>query len=161
MPDSSMIQELRAAGLKATAPRRAVVRVLEQRREHLSAEDIHRALIAEGVHIDLSSVYRTLTLLVRLGLVRPAGPSERHGHYEAEHEERVHFVCARCGAVTEVDLPRRAEVERAVGALARSERFRLQQFTVEATGECASCRASAERSKRSASRAPRLAGGGR
>ena len=148
MAETSLIQELRGAGLKATSARRAVIRVLEERRAHLSAEDIHQALAASGARVDLSSVYRTLTLLVRLGLVRPAGPAERHGHFEMEHEERVHFLCARCGGVTEVRLPRRAEVQRAMQGLARSNRFALAKFTIEATGECEACRRSGNGSRR-------------
>lgn len=142
MTESSLIQELRSAGLRATSARRAVIHVLEKWRQHLSAEDIHRVLTERGVRVDLSSVYRTLTLLVNLGLVRPVAPADRHGHFEVEHEERVHFVCSRCGKVIEAQLPRRTGVERAVAALARDHRFELGRFTVEAVGECARCRRS-------------------
>jgi len=140
MAEPSLIQELRGAGHRATAARRAVIRVLEERRAHLSAEDIHRALEESGARVDLSSVYRTLTLLVRLGRVRPAAPAERHTHFEMEHEERVHFICARCGGVTEVQLPRRAGIESAIRAVARGHGFAFTGFTVEAAGECRACR---------------------
>ena len=141
MSQSQLTQELRKAGLRATSARKAVIGVLERSRGHLSAEDIHKVLAEDGVHIDLSSVYRTLTLLVRLGLVRPVGPSDRHGHFEVGHEEQVHFVCGRCGAVIEANLRRRARLERAVAALARRHGFRLAGLTIEAVGECArSCR---------------------
>jgi Fur family ferric uptake transcriptional regulator len=140
MAQASLIQRLRGAGLRATAARRAVIDVLEQRRQHLSAEDIHETLRARGVRIDLSSVYRTLTLLLRLGFVRPVAPSERHGHFEIEHDERVHFVCARCGAVIEVDLASAVQLEPALTRLAVGNDFDLANFTIEATGECATCR---------------------
>ncbi|HUT75928.1 MAG TPA: Fur family transcriptional regulator [Armatimonadota bacterium] len=152
MDKSRLTAELRGAGLRATAPRRAVIRVLEDAGEHLSAEDIHRALAENGVRIDLSSVYRTLALLVRLGLVRPVGPAERHGHFEVGHEEQVHLTCACCGGVIEAALPRGAQVERAVTALARSRGFGLTEFTIEANGECAACRRRSR--KRSERRAP-------
>jgi len=131
--------ELRQAGLRATAPRRAVIGVLECRREHLSAEDIRRELTADGVRIDLSSVYRTLTLLVRLGVVRPVGPSERHGHFEVRHQEQVHLVCSRCGAVIEAALGREGPFDDAMVAVARKHGFRLSEFTIEASGRCAAC----------------------
>lgn len=140
MDKSRLTAELRGAGLRATAPRRAVIRVLEDAGEHLSAEDIHRVLEGSGVRIDLSSVYRTLALLVRLRLVRPVGPAERHGHFEVGHEEQVHLTCACCGGVIEAALPSGAQVERAVTALARSRGFGLTEFTIEANGECAACR---------------------
>jgi len=140
MAATSLIERLRSAGLKATAPRKAVVRVLEERRQHLSADDIHTALVAQGVRIDLSSVYRTVSLLARLGLVRPVGPAERHGHFEIDHEERVHLVCARCGAVMETNLPGIAAMRKTVRGLAEANGFGLDQFTIEATGECRACR---------------------
>jgi Fur family ferric uptake transcriptional regulator len=140
---TSLIEKLRSAGLKATAPRKAVARVLEERREHLSADDIHSALVAQGVQVDLSSVYRTVGLLARLGLVRPVGPTERHGHFEIGHDERVHLVCARCGAVVETNPPRIAAMRKTVQGLAHANGFALDQFTIEATGECAACRRAA------------------
>jgi Fe2+ or Zn2+ uptake regulation protein len=139
MSDLSLIETLRSTGLKATAPRKAVIRLLEERRAHLSAEDIHRALVAQGVRIDLSSVYRTLGLLARLGLVRAVGPSERHGHFEVEHDEPLHLVCTQCGSVIEANLPRVAAVQKSVAELAQTNGFALDQFTVEATGICAAC----------------------
>lgn len=146
MSDLSLVEKLRRTGLKATAPRRAVIRLLEERREHLSAEDIHGALVGQGVRIDLSSVYRTLGLLARLGLVRPVAPSERHGHFEVEHDERVHLVCSRCGSVIEANLPRIAAVQKSVAALAQANGFALDRFTVEATGMCVACGHSAQAS---------------
>ena len=142
MSDLSLIETLRHTGLKATAPRKAVIRLLEERREHLSAEDIHRGLVAQGVRIDLSSVYRTLGLLARLGLVRPVAPAERHGHFEVEHDERVHLVCSHCGSVIEANLPRIAAVQKSVTALAQANGFALDRFTVEVTGTCVACRPS-------------------
>ena len=139
MAQASIIQGLRGAGLRATGARRAVVGVLEGHRQHLSAEDIHEVLRAGGVRIDLSSVYRTLTLLLRLGFVRPVRPSERHGHFEVEHDERVHLVCSGCGAVIEVDLAPAVRVEPALTRLARSHDFDLASFTIEAIGQCAAC----------------------
>lgn len=154
MADSPLIQRLRGAGLRATAPRRAVIRVLEDSREHLSAEDIHRALVRGGVRVNLSSVYRTLTLLLRLGLVRAAAPAERHGHFEVDHEERVHLICARCGAVTEARLPRNARIEQALSGLARRAGFALTQFSIEASGECANCQRGKPNQRRLRASAP-------
>jgi Fur family ferric uptake transcriptional regulator len=139
MSESQLVGRLRSAGRRATAPRRAVIGVLERSRKHLSAEDIHRSLTAGGVRIDLSSVYRTLTLLLRLRLVRPARPSERHGHFEVGHREQVHLVCSRCGGVIETGLPRAAGIEHAVLAAARGKGFALTEFTIEAAGECRAC----------------------
>lgn len=151
MATSELLDELRNAGLRLTAARRAVVEVLEGRREHLSADDVYGALRERGVSIDLSSVYRTLDLLSDLGLVRQVTPAERHAHFEIDHQEDVHLTCSECGRVTEARLPKPARVGEALTALARRHGFQVSRFGVEAEGLCDGCRAR-QRARKASSR---------
>lgn len=140
MSEDHLIGRFREAGLRLTAPRRAVIALLEDRRaEHLSAEEIHSALSAEGVTSNLSSVYRTLNLLVALGLVHRIDLSESHAHFGVEHEEQAHFRCDVCGEVGEVYLAGHAELARRLQGLARKRGFTLIRFRVEAEGKCKRC----------------------
>ena len=140
MATSGLLGALRTAGLRLTTPRRAVIDVLERRRQHLSAEDVYSALRERGVRVDRSSVYRTLDLLSQLGLVRQVAPSERHAHFELDHEEEVHLTCAQCGRIIEAHLPKHVRIGRSLAALARRRRFQVTRFGVEAQGWCESCR---------------------
>src|SRR5712692_8343379 len=82
----STVQSLKESGLKATLPRRKILELFESSKvRHLSAEDVYKALIAEGIDIGLATVYRVLTqfeqagLLSRRGVLRPRhrAPAER------------------------------------------------------------------------------------
>jgi Fe2+ or Zn2+ uptake regulation protein len=140
MCDDSLSARFRQTGLKLTAPRRAVIALLENRRSgHLSAEEIHGTLSAEGVTVNLSSVYRTLNLLVALGLVHRIDLSESHAHFGVEHGEQAHFRCEVCGEVSEVYVAGHADLARRLQGLARKRSFELTRFRVEAEGKCKRC----------------------
>ena len=54
--------DLKNAGLKATLPRLKVINVFEHSKvRHLTAEDVYRQLLADGLDVGLATVYRVLT----------------------------------------------------------------------------------------------------
>lgn len=56
------IEQIKQAGLKVTAPRIAILAILEgSGKRHLSAEDVYKELLANGEEIGLATVYRVLT----------------------------------------------------------------------------------------------------
>src|SRR5258708_19726444 len=66
----SSVQSLKDSGLKATLPRRKILELFETSKvRHLSAEDVYKALIAEGIDIGLATVYRVLTQFEQAGLL--------------------------------------------------------------------------------------------
>lgn len=94
-------QTLQDLGYRLTPQRTLVWDVLRSSGSHLDAEEICRAVQAQFPHVNISTVYRTLDLLVELGLVRETrlGPNRRF--YEVEEEvPHHHLVCEECGAVT-------------------------------------------------------------
>ena len=64
-------QSLKDIGLKATLPRRKILELFETSKDvrHLSAEDVYRKLIAEGIDVGLATVYRVLTQFEQAGLL--------------------------------------------------------------------------------------------
>ena len=72
----STAQSLKEIGLKATLPRRKILELFETSKvRHLSAEDVYKALIAEGIDIGLATVYRVLTQFEQAGPARRASTS--------------------------------------------------------------------------------------
>jgi Fe2+ or Zn2+ uptake regulation protein len=140
MSEDDLTRRLREAGLNLTVSRRAVMALLQKRRsEHLSAEEIHGALSAEGVTVNLSSVYRTVNLLVSLGLVHRMDLSESHTHFGVEHGEQAHLRCEVCGEVSEVYLSRDEDLAQRLQEVVRKGSFELIRFRVEAEGRCKRC----------------------
>lgn len=127
------LQEL---GYRLTPQRTLVWDVLRNDHRHLDAEEICQRVQASFPHINISTVYRTLELLVGLGLVRETrlGPNRRF--FEVEEEvPHHHLVCDSCGSVQHVHDEDLAGLTL---ALATSQAFQLREVT--AHGRCRDCR---------------------
>ena len=63
-------KDLKNMGLKATLPRLKILNLFETSAvRHLTAEDVYRMLIAEGMDIGLATVYRVLTQFEQAGML--------------------------------------------------------------------------------------------
>lgn len=94
--------QLRAAGLRATRPRIAVVEALQLLGPHRAAEELLAVLAERDVPLARSSVYQILGDLVRHGLVMVADAGPGRALYEIAQTWHHHFVCRRCGQVLDV-----------------------------------------------------------
>ncbi|GAB3281673.1 ferric iron uptake transcriptional regulator [Parahaliea aestuarii] len=98
-------QELRKAGLKVTLPRVKILQILESTgdsAEHLSAEDVYRALLDAGEDVGLATVYRVLTQFETAGLVTRHNFETGHSVFElARGDHHDHMVCVSSGDVVE------------------------------------------------------------
>lgn len=95
--------DLRKAGLKATAPRLKILEILEQNQtRHVSAEDVYKVLLGGGEEVGLATVYRVLTQFEAAGLVRRHHFEGGHSLFELEQgEHHDHLMCIKCGRVDE------------------------------------------------------------
>ena len=132
---------LRDQGLPVTQQREAIAEVVFGASEHLSVEDIEGRLRERGERIGKATIYRTLEMLVKSGLVEEHDFGEgfkRYEHLFGQKPVREHLVCTECGKVSEIvssELVRLQEEEvRRHGFL--PARYRLQIY-----GICADCQA--------------------
>jgi Fur family ferric uptake transcriptional regulator len=98
-------QELRRAGLKVTLPRVKILQILEgvdPTTQHLSAEEVYRALLDAGEDVGLATVYRVLTQFETAGLVIRHNFETGHSVFElSKGEHHDHMVCMDSGEVVE------------------------------------------------------------
>jgi Fur family ferric uptake transcriptional regulator len=98
--------ELNAKGWRATRQREIILQTFQNLPEgtHLSAEELHKKLREEGHNISLSTIYRTVKLMARMGILRELELTEGHKHYEinqpAPHHHH-HLVCVKTNKVIE------------------------------------------------------------
>lgn len=103
MTDAAASETLRAAGLKATAPRRSVLRVLETH-QHADAAKVFETVRDELPDTSLQAVYGVLSALTEAGLVRRIEPAGSPARYERRiGDNHHHVVCTSCGAVEDVN----------------------------------------------------------
>ena len=109
MPLSSS-QSLKEMGLKATLPRRKILELFESSKvRHLSAEDVYRKLIAEGIDVGLATVYRVLTQFEQAGLLSRQHFETGKAVFELnEGHHHDHLVCLQCGRVEEAGVKDKA-----------------------------------------------------
>jgi Fe2+ or Zn2+ uptake regulation protein len=100
--DERATAALRAAGRRVTRPRLAVYRSLTALGGHRSAEDVVAALRAAGERLPRASVYNALEALRGAGVVMQARADAGAALYEAAATWHHHFVCRRCGSITDV-----------------------------------------------------------
>ena len=119
-------QELRKAGLKVTLPRVKILQILESadpQEQHMSAEDVYRALLDAGEDVGLATVYRVLTQFETAGLVTRHNFETGHSVFElAKGEHHDHMVCMDSGDVIEFVDP---VIERRQHELAEEHGYEL------------------------------------
>ena len=94
---------LREHNLPVTAQRLAIADIILGSDSHLSAEDIMIELGARGATVGTATVYRTLEVLLRSGLVVERDFGEGFKRFETSRgmPQHEHLLCTVCGRVTE------------------------------------------------------------
>jgi Fe2+ or Zn2+ uptake regulation protein len=129
---------LNSAGLRMTSQRALILDIISQAEEHLDADEVYRQARERQPGLSLSTVYRNLQTLKKLGLVKELHFDESHHHYEAKPSlEHDHLVCLGCGRVEEFSgqLGQRMKQE-----VSRKKGFEVTGIEVHMTGYCAQCR---------------------
>ena len=99
-----LIKRSKEKGLKLTPQRMVIFHILADDNRHMTADEIYQKAKAEYPMLSPATVYRNMEQLVETGLVSHldlGGPSTR---YDTNLEEHHHFVCEKCGKVTDVYL---------------------------------------------------------
>jgi Fur family ferric uptake transcriptional regulator len=138
---SSLKAELNDRGWRLTPQRQTILQVFQNlsRGQHLSAEDLYEMLKEEGENISLSTIYRTLKLLSRMGILRELELAEGHKHYEINQPHPYHhhhLLCVRCNKTIEF---KNDSVLKIGSKMAEKEGYHLldSQLTIHAI--CPSC----------------------
>src|ERR1700741_2154745 len=131
----STAQSLKEIGLKATLPRRRILELFESSKvRHLSAEDVYRALLSEGLDVGLATVYRVLTQFEHAGLLSRQHFETGKAVYELNQGgHHDHLVCLQCGRVEEFYDP---EIERRQTKIARERGFEISEHALYLYAEC-------------------------
>ena len=95
---------LRRAGLRVTAPRLAILAMLEEVGGHRAVDELVLVLHDAGYHHARTTVYNALEDLARAGLVRAAPVDAGALRYETATDPHHHFVCRRCGLIRNVAI---------------------------------------------------------
>jgi Fe2+ or Zn2+ uptake regulation protein len=147
--EQSMLAGLRAAGLKSTRQRLAVVRELAADESHPTAQELWDRLRPALPTMSFATVYNTLAALSEAGLCAAMALSPGSGRFDPNMEPHDHLVCDACGAVRDLPAgPRRTAAPASARRLMPG--FKLRSVEQIFRGLCAACaRATSTKTKTS------------
>jgi Fur family ferric uptake transcriptional regulator len=133
-------QELISRGVRMTHQRRLLVQIIQSAERHLDALDLWEKARQRDATLNKVTVYRTLALLKKHGLVDELDLLHLQGgrhYYEARTtRDHIHLACLKCGRIQEFES---SLFEKLKGQIERERRFRISVVRVEAGGYCDKC----------------------
>jgi len=98
-----VIDKLRSQGHRMTPQRLAVLKVLLDRNEHLTVEEIHDRIKVDFPMTSLATIYKTVGTLKEIGEVMELSFSDESNRYDGEAYPHPHLVCVRCKKILDVN----------------------------------------------------------
>ena len=129
-----------------TPQRRLVLEIfLENREQHLSAEELYQISREKGEEIGLATIYRTLELLEELGFLQKMNFGDGRSRYELvsmdkpdrHHHHHHHLICLECGRILEVEEDLLTRLEKVVE---EKHNFQIINHYLQFFGYCPDCR---------------------
>jgi len=136
-PDvDAVLALLRRHGGRVTPAKRLLAETLLASQEHRSAERLAEHVQARAPDVHLTTVYRNLEELERLGVVERMSSGHGPATYHLVSSPHGHLVCRSCGEITEVPA---ALFEGLAGTVLRDYGFVVTAGQVALAGQCAGC----------------------
>jgi len=129
---------LRRQGHRLTPQRLQVLQVIKSHGQHITAEEIHTAIVPVQPYIDIATVYRALQWLQRVGLVAPisTGDGKQQFEYRQPGVYHHHLVCQDCGKHIQIPdshlMSLKADLQQQYGFILDADHLAL-------AGHCAQC----------------------
>ena len=132
-----IVSKLSEQGYRLTPQRMMVLSAIENSDNHISAEEIYVQVIAKYPHVNISTVYRTLELLKRLGLVTETDlGGGRVRYHPADKGHHHHLVCQECGRIIDLDESVLSSLK---STLLREYKFSADLRHLAIFGRCPNC----------------------
>ena len=133
-----IVNKLSELGYRLTPQRIMVLSAIEDSDDHISAEEIYAQIVAKYPQVNISTVYRTLELLKRLGLVTETDlGGGRVRYHSAEKGHHHHLVCEKCGTIIDIDESTLARLQ---DVLFHRYNFSARLSHLAIFGRCEKCR---------------------
>jgi Fe2+ or Zn2+ uptake regulation protein len=138
---------LREKGIRLTRQRRVILEVMDTAEQHLDVDQILERAQKMDPAVHLVTVYRTIDLLKKEGLIDELDLLHLRGdrHYYETHGPRdhIHVACLRCGKVREFESRLYEQLKEQI---ARDFDMQVTVSRTEVGGICNDCLASAKKS---------------
>jgi len=135
---SALTSRLRRQSHKITGPRAAILEILRHHRHPLATREIHSEM--PGGSCDLATIYRSMHLLEKMGMVKRFDFGDGTARFELVGENddghHHHLVCTQCLEVVEIEECFPEEIEKRIAA---QNGFKAVTHKLEFFGICPEC----------------------
>ena len=145
----AVLERLEQRGYRPTGPRRVVVDEILSRRVPFTSAELLGSVQAHSPGIGRATVFRTIDLLSRMGILQrihqdPDG-GRCHAYLACSDTHHHHLICNVCGKVT--DFREEAGLDALVRQIEQHTDFKVEGHRLELVGRCATCQATAARQR--------------
>jgi len=130
-----------------TVPREAILNPLSRTTKHMTAKEIYADLFRMYPGMDLTTVYRTLDLMVRTGIINRFTSGDGQSRYEFKSDEKIehhhHLTCIKCGKIIDYSDFVEEEMElvnKTQETLSSKYKFKVLGHNIEFYGLCDKCK---------------------
>ncbi len=127
------VEALRNSGLKITKPRLWIVEYLDGNKNHPTAIDIFQEVRREDKDFSFATVYNTLDILVKEGIIKQIKTEEKSCRYDPNTGLHGHFYCKNCGKLFDVDLKQTNFLDETISF------GKVEDYEIKFYGICNSC----------------------
>jgi Fur family ferric uptake transcriptional regulator len=126
-------------GFKYTSERNAIVEAITSFKGHFNADELFDRLRERGQEISRATVYRSLPLLIKSGIIKETVRSLGKMSYECVlgHDHHDHLICIRCGRLIEF---KDENIEQMQDQVCKKYDFEPVDHLMSIRGYCEKCR---------------------
>ena len=129
---------LKKNNLKVTPERMAIIKELFKVEQHFDADEFFLHLKNNKIAVSRATVYRSLEILEKAGIVVKYSMGEGHAHYEMvwQQEHHDHIICTECGKIIEFTDEK---IERRQLEICKEKGVKILRHSLQIWGICSSC----------------------
>lgn len=120
---------------RKTPERYAILRKALEMNSHFEVDALHDAIENDGYHVSRATVYNTVELLNKAGILRKNVFGQNSAIYEVNRDNHIHLVCKCCGKIKEIENPHIASHLMQLNP----DNFIADSFAITLFGMCGEC----------------------
>jgi len=131
-----MVPEILKKNYKRSRQRERILELLRGTGIHPTASWLYDRLKSEFPDLSLGTIYRNLNILIEQGLIRKIDFGSTFDRYDANTRPHYHFICERCGSISDLKIPIDDELNKRVEL---DTRYKAKRHRIEFYGLCDKC----------------------
>lgn len=122
--------------MKKSRQRTLILETIRQNPIHPTAKEVYNQVREKCPNISLGTVYRNLSTLSEIGMIRHIAVSDGCDRYDGRLDRHFHLICNRCGKVTDVETDGYENIEKITE---QQTLYKVDEIDIVMRGICPHC----------------------